>query len=115
LVNNVRQQKAIADHGCTGFQGGPYLVRNQLGSGGHVQQHLGCASERDIFAMQQDFANRFTELGGSGISEAGNRLALGFQVSAKQIDLSRFARTVDSVERNEHYRANPSASSFGAV
>jgi hypothetical protein len=52
--------------------------------------------------MQQDLANRFTQLGGSGVSEAGNRLALGFQMGTKQIDLSRFASTVDSIERNKH-------------
>ena len=117
LVDDVGKQKSIANDCPTRFECWPDILRDELGSGSHVQEHLGGVGKRDIFAMQEDLTNRRAELGRSGISVGLDFVALGSKPLGKEFDLGGLASTVDAVEGDEHrhYIANDSMSSFGAI
>ena len=117
LVDDVGKQKSIANDRPTRIERWPDVLGDELGSSGHVQEHLGGVGKRDVFAMQEDLTNRRAELGRSGISVGLDFVALRGKPLGKQFDLGGLASTVDAVEGDEHrhYIANDSMSSFGAI
>ena len=117
LVDDVGKQESIANDRVTRIECRPDVFGDELGSGGHVQEHLGGIGKGDVFAMQEDLTNRRAELGRSGISVGLDFVALRGKPIGKQFDLGGLASTVDAVEGDEHrhYIANDSMSSFGAI
>jgi hypothetical protein len=117
LVDDVGKQESIANDRVTCIECRPDVFGDELGSGGHVQEHLGGIGKRDVFAMQEDLADCRSELGRTGISVGLDPVSLGGKPIGKQFNLGGLASTVDAVEGDEHrhYIANDSMSSFGAI
>ena len=117
LVDDVGKQESIAHDRVTCIECRPDVFGDELGSGGHVQEHLGGIGKRDVFAMQEDLADCRSELGRTGISVGLDPVSLGGKPIGKQFNLGGLASTVDAVEGDEHrhYIANDSMSSFGAI
>lgn len=117
LVDDVGKQESIANDRVTCIECRPDVFGDELGSGGHVQEHLGGIGKRDVFAMQEDLADCRSELGRTGISVGLDPVSLGAKPIGKQFNLGGLASTVDAVEGDEHrhYIANDSMSSFGAI
>jgi hypothetical protein len=117
LVDDVGKQESIANDSPARIERWPDVLGDELGSGGHVQEHLGGIGKRDVFAMQEDLADCRSELGRTGISVGLDPVSLGGKPIGKQFNLGGLTSTVDAVEGDEHrhYIANDSMSSFGAI
>ena len=68
LVDDVGQQEAVRDDDAAGLQGGTDHLLDQLGTAGHVKQHLGAEGGRDRLPVEQEVAEPIAERGPPRVS-----------------------------------------------
>ena len=102
LVDDIGQQVAVADDGLARGQRGPDQLLDQLGPGGHVEEHFAAAIDVQVVALEEHLADGLAQGGAARVAAGDHLVALLSEPLAKQCDLGRFSGAVAAVDGEKH-------------
>ena len=102
LIDDIRQQVAVADDGFPCGQGGPNHFFDKLHTGCHVQQHFRAAMDGRVVMVEQNLPQFFAQRRAAGIAAGHDLAALLRNRAGQQSNLRRFADAIHAVEGKKH-------------